>query len=142
MSLRSVVPFLLAVVLLAGCGQGESSGDGADPSPSASAEGADQQQAAEALLRRHLLAADAGDCDTVKETVLVPEQVECGDVREQEGRWSADGTDLEEVPMSVEVFDDSATVTVQWPKGPEDTWDLQLAEGEWLVLSADSGDDV
>lgn len=140
MSLRSVVPLLLAVVLLAGCGQGESSGDGTDPT--ASADARDQQQAVEDVLRRHLLAADAGDCDVVKETVLVPEQVECGDVREQEGRWSADGTDLEEVPMGVEIFDDSATVTVQWPKGPEDTWDLQFAEGEWLVLSADSGDGV
>ncbi|MET1133591.1 MAG: hypothetical protein ABWX60_09240 [Aeromicrobium sp.] len=142
MRITWVVPFLLAVALLGGCGGGSShEAGGGDSEPSAGATDAGPRDAEQAL-RRYLLAADAGDCAAVKESVLVPEDVECGDVSDQKGQWSADGTDLATVPMAPEVFDDSATVAVQWPDGPEDSFDLQLDDGTWFVLAADTGDGV
>ncbi|MFO6451759.1 MULTISPECIES: hypothetical protein [unclassified Aeromicrobium] len=133
-----VVPFLLVAALLGGCGASSNdTGDGDGSSPSETA-----GQDAERVLRQYLMAADEGDCEAVKETVLVPEDLECGDVRDQEGQWTADGADLEDVPMSAEVVDDSATVTVQWPDGLEDNWDLQREGDTWYVLTADTADGV
>lgn len=137
-----VVSLLMVAALLGGCGgtsydSGDGNGDGYGASPSETT-----GQDAERALRRYLIAADEGDCEAVKETVLVPEDLECGDVRDQEGQWTADGADLEQVPMTAEVVDDSATVTVQWPGGLEDTWDLQREGDTWYVLTADTGDGV
>ncbi|MCL3837671.1 hypothetical protein [Aeromicrobium duanguangcaii] len=137
MRISWLVPVLLGAVLLGGCADG-----GDDPDRPAPTTAGPSASAAERTLRDYLLAADAGDCDEVKETVLLPEQVECADVRDQKGRWSGGDVDLETVPMRAEVVETSATVTVDWPKDPEDVWSLEYVDGSWRVVNADAGDGV
>ncbi|MBC9227423.1 hypothetical protein GL325_13930 [Aeromicrobium sp. 636] len=136
MRISWLAPVVLGAVLLAGCADRGDDPDRPATTPSPS------RAAAEATLRDYLVAADAGDCDAVKQTVLLPEQVECGDVHEQEGRWSAGGADLRAVAMTTEVVETSATVTVDWPKDPEDVWSLEHVDGSWRVVNADAGDGV
>lgn len=123
------IPVLVSAVLLVGCGR-ESVDSSTGP------------DAAESALRQYLVAADAGDCDAVKESVLDPDGVECSDVREQKGRWTGDGADVRQVPMEVEVVEDSAMVTVEWPDEQAELWDLQVVDGAWRVVNADAGDGV
>jgi len=136
----AVAVVLASCVLLGGCA------DEDDPATTPTGSGptidAAQVEQAERSLRDYLLASDAGDCDAVKKVILVPEQVECSEVRTGAGMWSAGGNDLREVPMETEITDDSAMITVTWKSGAEDIWDLQHVEGNWLVLNADLGDDV
>jgi len=137
MCISWLVPVVLGAALLGGCAdRGDAPDDPTTTTPAPSA------SAAEQALRTYLVAADAGDCDEVKETVLLPEQVECADVREQQGRWSEDGVDLRTVPMETEVVESSATVTVDWPRDPDDVWSLEHVDGSWRVVNADAGDGV
>ncbi len=131
---RLLAPLLLAIALLGGCADSGSE-NAAEPDDGA-------QEAAVQTLRDHLLAGDEGDCDALRKTVLVPEDVECSDVRAQRGGWSADGTDLSTAPMEAEIADTSATVTVTWADGSEESWDLESVDGTWLVVNADIGDGV
>lgn len=101
-----------------------------------------QVKAVETSLRHYLLASDAGDCAGVKRVILVPRLVECSDVRTGAGQWSSGGNVLAKVPMTTEITDESAMVTVTWKSGAEDIWDLQYADGRWRVLNADLGDDA
>ena len=97
--------------------------------------------AAQQTLRSYLLAADAGDCEALKVVVLAPSGVDCDQVREAAGLWSEGDNDLQKLAMKAEITDDSATVTLTWRDGTQDTWDLQRVEGKWLVMDADSADD-
>lgn len=139
MRLRPIVLLVVPVLLLAGCGgaAGESKA-----SPSTATTGTGAKQVVEQVLRRHLVASDAGDCAGVKETVQLPVLVDCADVREQQGQWSADGADLDTVPVAVEITQDSATATVTWPSGEENEWALQDGGAGWRVLNVDISDDV
>ncbi len=101
-----------------------------------------QVKAAAKALRGYLRAADAGNCAAVKKRVLLPEQVECADVHDMEGQWSAGGDDLTRVKISADVIDDSGFATVTWADGSDDTWDLQEVDGRWVVLNVDSTDDA
>ncbi|WP_146825760.1 hypothetical protein [Aeromicrobium flavum] len=139
MRLRSIVLLLSSVVLIAGCGGAT---DEPEASPSTATPSASAEQVVEQVLRRHLVASDAGDCAAVKETVQLPVLVECADVREQQGQWSADGADLETVPVAVEITEDSATATVTWPSGEENEWALQDGGAGWRVLNVDVSDGV
>lgn len=143
--MRSLLAGLALAVTLAlgGCADSDSDPEPAPATPSASATDAAASSAAVAAVRTYLRAADAGDCPAVKKVVLLPEQVECSDVRTGAGQWSEDGTDLATVPMSAEVTgEEDAAVTVTWPSGDDDTWDLQRVDGAWLVVNVDASDDA
>lgn len=150
-SLAAVVA-VLAALLLGGCAESDpepadtptTSGPTADVEPSEPDPSVDpaQVKAAEKALRGYLRAADAGDCKAVKKRVLLPEQVDCSQIRANAGQWSAGGNELTTVRISAEVFEDSGFATVTWANGGEDTWDLQDVDGAWLVLNADAADDA
>lgn len=136
---------LLIPATLAGCASSDPSGASNSTTATTateSVETTDPAAAAESIaaLRGYLLASDAGRCAAVKKRVLVPRDVECSDVRTGKGQWSSGGNNLRRLPMKAQISDDSASVTVRWKDGSKDTWDLQKADDQWLVLNVDSGD--
>lgn len=95
-------------------------------------EASDRVQVVKTLMR----ALEKGDCDTVKDMVVTPSQIDCGQIDEAAGMLEAEGVELDEVKYKAgSITDDSSIVTISWgPDLPPEPIELQRVEGKWLVV--------
>ncbi|MEO6604128.1 MAG: hypothetical protein ABIN55_00810 [Aeromicrobium sp.] len=100
----------------------------AGPSPKTPA----RVQVVDKLIR----AIEVGDCQKVKDLVVTPSEIDCGQITESIGLLADEGIDVDEISYDAgPVNGPSSTVEITWNKTmPRESMDVQRVDGEWLVV--------